>query len=65
MGLGNIDGYEILKKIKEYDPNIIIIVQSAYAIVEFKKKAFDLGANDFLSKPITKSQFLKSINKFI
>lgn len=65
LGLGNIDGYEILKKIKEYDPNIIIIVQSAYAIVEFKKKAFDLGANDFLSKPITKSQFLKSINKFI
>ena len=50
LGLGNIDGYEILKKIKEYDPNIIIIVQSAYAIVEFKKKAFDLGANDFLIK---------------
>jgi len=65
LGLGNIDGYNILKEIKKYDKNIIVIVQSAYAISEFSKKAFDMGADDFIPKPITKTQLFMSINKFI
>ena len=65
LGLGDIDGYNILQGIKNYDKNIIVIVQSAYAVSEFSKKAFDMGTNDFLPKPITKSQLFRSIDKFI
>ena len=65
LGLGEIDGYNVLTEIKSYDKKIKVIVQSAYAMIEFRKKAFDLGADDFLSKPVSKSQLLKSINKLI
>lgn len=63
LGLGEIDGYNILKDIKSYDKKIKVIVQSAYAMVEFRKKAFDMGADDFLSKPVSKTILLNSINK--
>jgi PAS domain S-box-containing protein len=65
LGLGNIDGYNLLKEIKKYNKNIIVIIQSAYAISEFKQKAFDLGADDFLTKPVAKSQLFDSINNLI
>ena len=65
LGLGNIDGYNLLKEIKEYNKKIIVVVQSAYAISEFIKKAFDLGADDFLTKPVSKSQLFKGLNKLI
>lgn len=63
LGLGDIDGYNVLKDIKSYDKKIKVIVQSAYAMIEYRKKAFDLDADDFLSKPVSKIQLLNSINK--
>jgi CheY-like chemotaxis protein len=65
LGLGDIDGYKVLKDVKSHNKNIVVIVQSAYAVSEFRKKAYDLGADDFLSKPITKNQMLNSISKLI
>lgn len=65
LGLGDIDGYNVLTEIKSYDKKIKVIVQSAYAMFEFRKKAFELEADDFLSKPVSKLQLLKSINKLI
>lgn len=65
LGLGDIDGYNLLKEIKEYDKKIVVMVQSAYAISEFRKKAFDMGADEFLTKPISKSQFFRGLNKLI
>lgn len=65
LGLGNIDGFNILKDIKFFDENIIVIIQSAYAITDFQKKSFDFGADDFLPKPVTKQQLFNAINKLI
>jgi len=65
LGLPNISGFEILKEIKKFNNNIKIIIQTAYVISEYKSKSYELGANDFISKPFTKLQLLNSIMKQI
>jgi len=65
LGLENISGYDVLKEIKKYKNNIKIIIQSAYASTEFRDKAFKMGSDDFLSKPINKNKLLISIMKQI
>jgi len=65
LGLDDISGYDILKEIKEYDKNIKVIIQSAYTISEYRSKAFEMGADDFIFKPFSKHQLLKAIDKQI
>lgn len=65
IGLPGIDGYEILKEIRNYDERIPIIVESAVTMPDQKNKAFRLGCDDFLSKPFNKEDFLNKIDKLI
>jgi len=45
------DGIELLKKIKLLNPNIIVIVMSAFGTVDIAVEAMKLGAFDYLTKP--------------
>jgi len=56
-----IDGYEATKRIKEFAPDLPIIAQTAYTTDEEKKKAFQSGCSDFLSKPIVKNELISKI----
>jgi len=49
--LPGIDGIEVLKKIKEVDVNTIVIMITAYEIIEKAVQAMKLGAYDYLLKP--------------
>jgi signal transduction histidine kinase len=49
-------GFEVLDRIKEYDPNIISIVITGYATVESAVEAMKKGAYDFLPKPFSPDQ---------
>ncbi|KPL13998.1 Fis family transcriptional regulator [candidate division WOR_3 bacterium SM1_77] len=49
--LPGIDGIEVLKKIKEIDPNTVVIMITAYEIIEKAVEAMKLGAYDYLLKP--------------
>lgn len=51
LNLPNIDGIEILEKIRKENNEIKILVLSARGSVAHKVKGLDLGANDYLSKP--------------
>ncbi len=46
------DGIEVLKSIKETDPDIEVIVTTAYGEIEYAIQALQLGASDFITKPI-------------
>jgi DNA-binding NtrC family response regulator len=48
-----LDGIEILKRMKEIQPAIEVLMISAYGTVETAVKAMQLGANDFLTKPFS------------
>ncbi|MCP2606630.1 sigma-54-dependent Fis family transcriptional regulator, partial [Candidatus Aminicenantes bacterium AC-708-I09] len=47
------DGIEILKKIKEINENIVVIMISGHGTIETAVQATKLGAYDFLEKPLS------------
>lgn len=56
-----LDGYEAALKIKEINPKIPIIGQSAYNSNSEKQKALDAGCNDYITKPIKKEDLIMVI----
>lgn len=49
--LPDVDGLTILRKIKEFDPDILVILLTAYASVETAVEAMKEGAYHFANKP--------------
>lgn len=47
------DGLEVLRHIKERNPNVRVIMATAYASIELAVDAMKLGATDFVRKPMT------------
>ena len=47
------DGIELLKKVKALDPNMMVIMVTAFPDLDLAVEAMRLGASDFISKPIT------------
>ncbi len=59
------DGLEATKSIKANHPDLPIIALTANAFDSDRQLALEAGCNDFLSKPVSSEQCLKTINKFI
>ena len=57
-------GYEATRRIREFNNNIPIIAQTAYASDQDKEKAFACGCTDYLSKPFRKDELLAKINRY-
>lgn len=55
------NGFEVLKKIKAQKPTASVIIISAHGSVENAIKATRLGAFDFLEKPIDRDKLLISV----
>lgn len=56
-----INGFEVLKKIKESENHISVIIISAHGSVENAIKATKLSAFDFIEKPIDRDKLLISV----
>ncbi|MEI6821454.1 MAG: PAS domain S-box protein [Bacteroidota bacterium] len=63
VNLPEMDGYEAVRHIREFNKDVIIIAQTAYALIGEKEKAIENGCNNYLSKPIDQA-LLKSLIKF-
>ncbi len=50
----DMDGFEVLRRIKEIDPDIKVIMVSAADDKEVREKAKALGADEFIRKPFSK-----------
>ncbi len=50
------DGFEVLRRIRERDPRVPVIVMSALSQAEDVVRAMKLGANDYLPKPFEVSE---------
>ncbi|MBU0961343.1 MAG: response regulator, partial [Proteobacteria bacterium] len=49
--LGDVDGLEVLKQIKEKKPDIPVIIITAFGSIELAVRAMHLGAFTFIAKP--------------
>lgn len=52
LKLPGMDGIEILKEIRTFDKDLLVIVLTAYETVKTAVEAMKLGAYDYLSKPV-------------
>jgi CheY-like chemotaxis protein len=58
------DGYEATRQIRQFNKEVVIIAQTAYAQSSDRKKTFDAGCDDYISKPIKKDELLSIIRKY-
>lgn len=63
--LPGIDGYELMKRAKEIDPYIPVIIITAYGTVEKAVQAIKDGAFDFLTKPVDPEHLLHVVEKAV
>jgi len=61
--LPDINGIEILKKIKEKKTNVCVIIMTGHGTVENAVEAMKNGAFDFITKPFNEKELSKSVLK--
>ena len=59
------NGNDATKMIREFNKDVIIIAQTAYAELGDKEKALQAGCNDFIAKPINQALLMELIHKHI
>ncbi len=63
LRMPELEGIELLKLIKEIDPNLPFIIMTAYGTIESAVEAMRQGAFDYITKPFRKEQILMTIAK--
>lgn len=63
LSLPGISGFDVLKNIRKSDTALSVIVQTAYVLSGEESACYELGANDFITKPIMLDQLLSSLQK--
>ncbi len=59
--MGGIDGLEALKKIRQLDPAAIVVMISGHGTIQTAVEATQLGAYDFLEKPLDTDRILVTL----
>lgn len=57
------DGLEAARQIRKFNPEILLIAQTAFAGKDDKEKALAAGCNHYISKPIKNTELIKLINQ--
>lgn len=65
MRLPDEDGLEVLKKIKEFDTEILVIMMTAYSDIQTAVSAMKLGAYHYINKPFDLEELKLLIEKGI
>ena len=61
----DMDGLELLKKIKEIKPSLPVVFITAYANVDTAIEAVEAGAADFVRKPVKPELLEKALEKAV
>jgi DNA-binding NtrC family response regulator len=63
LRMPEIGGIELLKIVKEIDPNLALIIITAFGTVESAVEAMRHNAFDYITKPFRKEQILTTVEK--
>jgi len=58
------DGYEATRQIRQFNTDVVIIAQSAFALTGDSEKAIEAGCNDYISKPMKQVELTDLIRKY-
>ncbi len=62
---GKITGHDVLKKVREANPTMPVILMTAYADIEGAMSAVSQGAYDYLAKPIEPAELRRMLTEAI
>lgn len=63
--MGKVDGFEVLKYVKEKKSETRVIMLTAYADAQKAIASLRLGASDFISKPYDLAEILTSVRRVL
>jgi two-component system, OmpR family, response regulator len=63
LRMPELGGIELLKMVKEIDPNLALIIITAFGTVESAVEAMRYNAFDYITKPFRKEQILTTVAK--
>jgi signal transduction histidine kinase/CheY-like chemotaxis protein len=63
--LPRMNGFQVIKILKELNPAVIVIAQTAYALANEEHMIYQAGFDGYLVKPITLNSLVQIISKFI
>ncbi|MGF7137946.1 response regulator [Roseimarinus sediminis] len=63
--LPGIDGFEATRQIKKIRPELVVIVQTAYALSNDRLKAFEAGCDVYLTKPLQVAQLFEVLQNYL
>jgi DNA-binding response OmpR family regulator len=65
LNLYTTSGFDVLRHIRATDKKTPVIVQTAYILSGEEHESMELGANDFMAKPIKLSNLLLLLDKYL
>ena len=65
IGLPGIDGFETLRQIKLLDDGIPVVMMTAYETASLVVRAMEMGASDYLTKPVTLEDLVGVVVKLV
>ncbi|MBC34836.1 MAG: sigma-54-dependent Fis family transcriptional regulator [Bacteroidetes bacterium] len=63
LKMPGIDGITLLKRVKEIDPKIIVLIMTAFGSVDNAVEAMKLGAYDYFTKPFNIDEVILTVEK--
>jgi len=58
------DGYEATRRIRQFNKDLVIVAQTAFALTGDRERAMEAGCNDYISKPIKKDKLMELMQKY-
>ena len=58
------DGYEATREIRKFNKPVIIIAQTAFALVGDREKAIGAGCNDYITKPVNVNNLVSMVRSY-
>jgi len=63
LKMPKMDGIKLLEELKKIDPDVAVVIMTAYATIETAVEAIRKGAYDYIMKPFRKERILLTIDK--
>jgi signal transduction histidine kinase/HPt (histidine-containing phosphotransfer) domain-containing protein len=63
IGMPVMNGLELARRIKDIDPNVPIILTTAFDLKHYLLESIEIGISDYILKPVQKKQFLEALQR--
>jgi signal transduction histidine kinase/HPt (histidine-containing phosphotransfer) domain-containing protein len=63
IGMPVMNGLELSRKIKEIEPEVPIILTTAFDLKHYLLESIEIGISDYILKPVQKKQFLEALQR--